>query len=78
MANFIYGYFSIKRRVVKKFLKDRFISEYALEWGTWTDEQVPNTYSHYADLVMETLLEKLNLNLFQLILMLEFIKEEIS
>jgi hypothetical protein len=26
--------------------------------GTWTDQQVPNTYSHYADPVMETLLVK--------------------
>jgi hypothetical protein len=26
--------------------------------GTWTDQQVPNTYSHYADPVMETLLMK--------------------
>ena len=26
--------------------------------GTWTDEQIPNTYSHYADHVMETLLVK--------------------
>ena len=24
--------------------------------GTWEDKQVPNTYSHYADQVMETLL----------------------
>ena len=27
-------------------------------WGTWVDQQVPNTYSHYADHVMETLLMK--------------------
>ena len=26
--------------------------------GTWSDKQVPNTYSHYSDLVMETLLQK--------------------
>ena len=28
-------------------------------FGTWTDQQVPNTYSHYADQVMETLLVKM-------------------
>ena len=28
-------------------------------FGTWTDEQIPNTYSHYADQVMETLLVKM-------------------
>ena len=26
--------------------------------GTWTDKQIPNTYSHYADFAMETLLMK--------------------
>jgi alkylated DNA repair dioxygenase AlkB len=26
--------------------------------GTWKDKQIPNTYSHYADPVMETLLVK--------------------
>ena len=26
--------------------------------GTWTDQQIPNTYSHYADPVMETLLDE--------------------
>jgi len=28
-------------------------------FGVWNDEQVPNTYSHYADMVMETLLVSL-------------------
>jgi len=28
-------------------------------FGTWTDQQVPNTYSHYADHVIETLLVKM-------------------
>ena len=27
-------------------------------WGTWSDQQIPNTYSHYADMVMETLMMK--------------------
>jgi hypothetical protein len=58
MAHFIYNYFSMKHRVVRKFLDDRYISPFEEGWGTWADKQVPNTYSHYADLVMETLLEK--------------------
>ena len=58
MANFIYGYLSIRRRVAKKLLEERYISPFEDTWGTWTDPQVPNTYSHYADMVMETLLEK--------------------
>jgi len=58
MAHFIYGYFMMKRRVAKKFLDDRYISPFETIWGGWNDKQVPNTYSHYADLVMENLLEK--------------------
>ena len=58
MANFIYGYFTMKRRVTQKFLADRYISPFETGWGSWTDKQIPNTYSHYADMVMETLLEK--------------------
>jgi len=56
MTKFIYGYFMMKRRVAKKFLDDRYISPFETGWGTWTDEQIPNTYSHYADIAMETLL----------------------
>mgnify|MGYP003132975063 FL=1 len=58
MAGFIYRYFMTRRKVTRKFLDDRYISPFEQGWGTWTDDQVPNTYSHYADLVMETLLEK--------------------
>ena len=58
MANFIYGYFSFKRRVAKKFFEEKYISPFTTEWGIWNDEQVPNTYCHYADIVMETLLER--------------------
>ena len=48
MANFIYGYFMMKRRVTKKFLDDRYISPFEKGWGTWTDDQIPNTYAHSA------------------------------
>ena len=58
MTNFIFGYFMMKRRVAKQFLADRYISPFEQGWGNWTDKQVPNTYSHYADIVMEALLEK--------------------
>ena len=60
LAAFIYDYFKMKRRVVKKFLDDSYISPFEEAWGSWNkDHQAPNTYSHYADLVMETLLEKI-------------------
>jgi hypothetical protein len=56
LANFIYNYFLMKRQVAKTLFDTRFISPFTTEWGVWNDEQVPNTYSHYSDIVMETLL----------------------
>jgi len=56
LEEFVYNYFMLKRQVTKTMLDARYISKFAEEWGTWTDEQVPNTYSHYADIAMETLL----------------------
>ena len=58
LANFIFNYFLLKRDAVK------FMYDHNLTWdngllGTWTDTQIPNTYSHYADNVMETLLVKM-------------------
>ena len=37
---------------------ERFISPFTTEWGVWNDQQAPDTYSHYADIAMETLLLK--------------------
>lgn len=59
MATFIYNYFLIKRQVAKTLFDTRYISPFETMFGIWTDKQVPNTYSHYADIVMETLLLKL-------------------
>ena len=58
VANFIYNYFTMKKQVARTMFDTRFISPYTTEWGVWNDEQVPNTYSHYGDIVMETLLQK--------------------
>ena len=38
---------------------DRYLNPFASEFGVWSDKQIPNTYSHYADIAMETLLENL-------------------
>jgi hypothetical protein len=46
----------MKRQVARTMFDDRFISPFTTEWGVWNDEQVPNTYSHYGDVAMETLL----------------------
>ena len=56
VAEFVCNYFLMKRQVAKTMFDTRFISPFTTEWGVWNDEQVPNTYSHYADIAMETLL----------------------
>ena len=58
MADFCYAYFLNKRNVARVLFDSRYVSPFTEYWGTWNDEQVPNTYSHYGDLVMETLLQK--------------------
>ena len=58
LADFCYSYFLNKRNVARVLFDSRYISPFTEYWGIWTDQQVPNTYSHYADLVMETLLQK--------------------
>jgi hypothetical protein len=56
IANFVYNYFLMKRQVAKTMFDERYISPFTTEFGVWNDEQVPNTYSHYSDIAMETLL----------------------
>jgi len=60
MADFIYKYFLLKRRVAQTLFDTRFISPFTDYFGVWTDQQVPNTYSHYGDIAMETLLVKVH------------------
>ena len=60
LSDFIYNYFLMKRRVANILFKEKYISPYETFFGTWNDPQVINTYSHYGDIVMETLLLKLN------------------
>ena len=57
LANFIYNYFMLKRDAVKWMYDNNIIYDNGM-FGTWIDEQVPNTYSHYADMVIETLMMK--------------------
>jgi len=58
LAKFVSDYFLLKRKVTRRFFDDRYISQFTEEWGVWNDQQVPETYSHYADIAMETLLQK--------------------
>ena len=57
LANFVFNYFLLKRDAVK-FMYDNNLTYDTGMLGTWADKQIPNTYSHYADHVMETLLVK--------------------
>ena len=57
LANFIFNYFLLKRDAVEFMYKNNIIYDNGM-FGTWSDKQVPNTYSHYADMVMETLMMK--------------------
>jgi hypothetical protein len=58
LADFCYEYFLLKRKVTQTLFETRVISPFNEMWGTFKDQQVPETYSHYADIVMETLLTK--------------------
>ncbi len=56
IANFVYNYFLMKRQVARTMFDQRYISPFTTEFGVWNDQQVPDTYSHYSDIAMETLL----------------------
>ena len=58
LANFVFNYFLLKRDAVK------WMYDHDVTWdngllGSWSDQQVPNTYSCYSDFAMETLLVKM-------------------
>ena len=57
LANFIFNYFLLKRDAVDFMYKNNITYDNGM-LGTWTDLQIPNTYSCYGDPVMETLLVK--------------------
>jgi hypothetical protein len=57
LSNFIFNYFLLKRDAVKYMYENNIIYDTGM-LGTWADQQIPNTYSCYADPVMETLLVK--------------------
>ena len=58
LAEFVYKYFLNKREVARFLFDNKYISPFTEYFGVWNDEQVPNTYSHYSDLAMETLLQE--------------------
>jgi len=58
IAEFVYKYFLNKREVARFLFDQKYISPFTEYFGIWTDQQVPNTYSHYSDIAMETLLQE--------------------
>jgi hypothetical protein len=58
LAEFVYQYFLNKRNVARFLFDQKYLSPFTEYYGVWNDEQVPNTYSHYSDMAMETLLQQ--------------------
>jgi len=60
LATFIYNYFNIHKQVYDTCLKERYISPFETLIGHYEkeDEQVPHTYSQYANIAIETLMLK--------------------
>jgi len=60
LALYLYNYFTIKKQVYDTFLQHKYISPYEKAFGYYEgkDDQIPNTYSNYSDIAMETLMLK--------------------
>ena len=58
LANFGFNYLLLKREAVKWMQANNYISKFTPGFGKWGDEQIPNTYSVYGDMFMETLMMK--------------------
>ena len=57
LANFCFNYLLLKSKAIKFLYENNHIKESDF-FGSWQDQQVPGSYSMYADQVMETLLMK--------------------
>jgi len=58
LATFIANYFSMQKQVYNTCKASRYFSPFENIIGSYDDNQVPNTYSQYANIAMETLLLK--------------------
>ena len=57
LANFLFNYFLLKREAVAHMYDTNMTYDSGM-LGSWTDQQVPNTYSIYGDPTFDTLLMK--------------------
>jgi len=58
IAKFLFNYFMLKRQVTRTFIDTKYISPFNFDFGNFGDIQVPNSFSVYSDIAMETLLLK--------------------
>ena len=60
LALFLYNYFLMKRQVYDTCLSERYFSPFETSFGNYEEAngQIPNTYSHYSDVAIETLMIK--------------------
>jgi len=60
LALFLYNYLLVKKQVYDTCIQRKYISPFETILGTYEtkDQQIPDSYSHYADVAMETLMLK--------------------
>ena len=56
LAKIAYNYLLIKRNAIAHMRENNYLAPFDNNFGTWNDNQVPNTFSIYGDSLMETLL----------------------
>ena len=55
-ADFLFTYLFMKRNVQITLIKEKLIPPFSEYFGTFYDDQIPNTYANYGDVAMDTLL----------------------
>ena len=58
LASFIANYFCMQKQVFDTCRQARYFSPFENILGDYSDPQIPNTYSHYSNIAMETLMLK--------------------
>lgn len=56
VAFFLFSYLFLKRNVAKTLIESKIIPPFATYFGSFGDAQAPDTYSHYGDVAMDTIL----------------------
>ena len=58
LASFVANYFMMQKQVYNTCRNARYISPFENIIGNYDDKQIPNTYSQYSNIAMETLMLK--------------------